>query len=105
MRAYNQIFAAILHCRKNEILSLSVLSDLQSRLVHFHRAVLTLNGCVDMYTFAAYKLMVDLLTVHGIDIPVSPDRSTLHRWRVSDRVPCDTFRLVYYCAVHFLISV
>lgn len=49
-----------------------------------------------MYTFAAYKLMVDLLTVHGIDIPVSPDRSTLHRWRVSDRVPCDTFRLVYY---------
>ncbi len=44
LRAYNQIFAAILHCRKNEILSLSVLSDLQSRLVHFHRAVLTLNG-------------------------------------------------------------
>ena len=49
-----------------------------------------------MYTFAAYKLMVDLLTVHGIDIPVSPDRSTLHRWRVSGRVPDDTFRLVYY---------
>ena len=49
-----------------------------------------------MYTFAAYKLMVDLLTVHGIDIPVSPDRSTLHRWRAADSVPVDTFRLVYY---------
>ena len=44
LRAYNQIFAAILHCRKNETLSLSVLSDLQSRLVCLHRAVLTLNG-------------------------------------------------------------
>lgn len=49
-----------------------------------------------MYSFKAYKLMVDLLTVHGIDIPVKPDRSTLHRWRVSDRAPDDTFRLVYY---------
>lgn len=56
-----------------------------------------------MHTFAAYKLLVDLLTVHGIDIPISPDRSTLHRWRVADAVPTDTFRLVYYytrCAIH-----
>lgn len=44
LRAYNQIFAAILHCRKNEILSLSVLSDLQSHLVAFHVDVLALNG-------------------------------------------------------------
>ena len=49
-----------------------------------------------MYSFKAYKLMVDLLVVHGIDTPISPDRSTLHRWRASGRVPDDTFRLVYY---------
>ena len=49
-----------------------------------------------MYSFHAYKLMVDLLAVHGIDLPVSPDRSTLHRWRASGCVPSDTFRLVYY---------
>lgn len=49
-----------------------------------------------MYTFHAYKLMVDLLAVHGIDMPLNPDRSTVHRWRASGRVPCDSFRLVYY---------
>lgn len=49
-----------------------------------------------MYTFHAYKLMVDLLAVYGIDLPIDPDRSTLHRWRASGRVPDDTFRLVYY---------
>lgn len=56
-----------------------------------------------MYSFHAYKLMADLLAVHGIDLPISPDRSTLHRWRTSVRVPEDTFRLVYYysrCAIH-----
>lgn len=49
-----------------------------------------------MYTFQAFKLMVDILSVHGIDLPVNPDRSTLHRWRSADRVPDDVFRLVYY---------
>lgn len=49
-----------------------------------------------MYTFKAYKLMADLLAVHGIDMPINPDRSTLHRWRASGRVPTDSFRLVYY---------
>lgn len=56
-----------------------------------------------MYSFKAYKLIVDVLTVHGIDVPVSVNRSTLHRWRVSNGVPTDTFRLVYYyarCAIH-----
>lgn len=56
-----------------------------------------------MYTFRSYKLLVDLLAVHGIDMPINPDRSTLHRWRVADAVPTDTFRLVYYysrCAIH-----
>ena len=56
-----------------------------------------------MYTFASYKLLADLLAVHGIDMPITPDRSTLHRWRASDSVPVDTFRLVYYysrCAIH-----
>ena len=57
---------------------------------------LNLTGFVNMYSFKAYKLMADLLAVHGIDLPINPDRSTLHRWRVSGRVPCDTFRLVYY---------
>ena len=49
-----------------------------------------------MYTFQAFKLMVDILAVHGIDLPISPDRSTLHRWRTADRVPDETFKLVYY---------
>lgn len=49
-----------------------------------------------MYCFASYKLMVDLLAVHGIDMPISVNRSTLHRWRAADSVPVDTFRLVYY---------
>lgn len=49
-----------------------------------------------MYSFKAYKLMVDLLAVHGIDMPIEPDRSTLHRWRAADSVPVDTFLLVYY---------
>lgn len=56
-----------------------------------------------MYTFASYKFLVDLLATHGIDAPIDPDRSTLHRWRVADSVPVDTFRLVYYytrCAIH-----
>ncbi|AXH74740.1 MAG: excisionase [Inoviridae sp.] len=56
-----------------------------------------------MYTFHAYKLMADLLAVYGIDLPIDPDRSTLHRWRASGRVPDDTFRLVYYysrCVFH-----
>lgn len=56
-----------------------------------------------MYTFNAYKLLADLLAVHGIDMPISPNRSTLHRWRVSGFVPNDTFRLIYYytrCAIH-----
>lgn len=44
LRAYNRIFKAILRCRKNETLSLSVLSDLQSNLVSFHAEVLALNG-------------------------------------------------------------
>ena len=64
---------------------------------------LTYITVFNMYSFKAYKLLVDLLTVHGIDIPISPDRSTLHRWRVADAVPNDQFRLVYYytrCAVH-----
>ena len=50
------------------------------------------------YSFASYKLMVDLLAVHGIDMPISVNRSTLHRWRVADSVPPDMFRLVYYYA-------
>ena len=49
-----------------------------------------------MYSFASYKLMVDLLAVHGIDMPINVNRSTLHRWRSADFVPVDTFRLVYY---------
>lgn len=49
-----------------------------------------------MYSFKAYKLIVDLLTVHGIDIPLSVNRSTLHRWRAANSVPSDSFRLVYY---------
>lgn len=56
-----------------------------------------------MYSFKAYKLIVDLLTVHGIDIPLSVNRSTLHRWRAANSVPSDSFRLVYYytrCAIH-----
>lgn len=55
-----------------------------------------------MYCFASYKLMADLLAVHGIDMPISVNRSTLHRWRAADSVPTDTFRLVYYftrCAI------
>ena len=51
-----------------------------------------------MYSFKAYKLIVDLLTVHGIDLPISVNRSTLYRWRVANTVPADTFRLVYYYA-------
>ncbi|AXH77513.1 MAG: hypothetical protein [Inoviridae sp.] len=64
---------------------------------------LTYSGANTMYTFHAYKLMVDLLAVYGIDLPIDPDRSTLHRWRVSGRVPNDTFKLVYYysrCVFH-----
>lgn len=56
-----------------------------------------------MYSFASYKLMADLLSVHGIDLPLLVNRSTLHRWRVADSVPSDSFRLVYYytrCAIH-----
>lgn len=56
----------------------------------------TYFGVNAMYSFHAYKLMADLLAVHGIDLPISPDRSTLHRWRASGCVPIDTFRLVYY---------
>lgn len=57
-----------------------------------------------MYSFKAYKLIVDLLTVHGIDIPVNVNRSTLHRWRVADSVPSDMFRLVYYYACRAIDS-
>lgn len=51
-----------------------------------------------MYCFASYKFMADLLAVHGIDMPINVNRSTLHRWRVADSVPPDMFRLVYYYA-------
>lgn len=44
LRAYNQIFAAIQHCKNNEVLTRSVCSHLFGRLVASHRDVLTLNG-------------------------------------------------------------
>ena len=44
LREYNQIFAAINHCRENEILSRSACAHLHGRLVASHRDVLTLNG-------------------------------------------------------------
>ena len=39
----------------------------------------------NMYSFKAYKLLVDLLAVHGIDVPLSVNRSTLHRWQGRQR--------------------
>lgn len=44
LRSYNHIFAALHHCRENEILTKSVCAHLFGRLVASHREVLALNG-------------------------------------------------------------
>jgi len=49
-----------------------------------------------MFKFTAYKLIIDILAVHGFDLPVSVDRSTLWRWRDRGHVPPEHFYLAYY---------
>lgn len=49
-----------------------------------------------MYSFQAYKLIIDILAVHGFNVPVSVNRSTLWRWRERGHVPPEHFLLAYY---------
>lgn len=49
-----------------------------------------------MFEFNAYKLIIDILAVHGFNLPVQVDRSTLWRWRERGRVPPEHFLLAYY---------
>lgn len=63
-----------------------------------------------MFEFTAYKLIIDILAVHGFEPPVSVDRSTLWRWRDRGFVPPEHFLLAYYygltvCRVHSLHSI
>lgn len=63
-----------------------------------------------MFDFTAYKLIIDILAVHGFEPPVSVDRSTLWRWRDRGRVPSEHFLLAYYyglaaCRAHGVYSV
>lgn len=63
-----------------------------------------------MFEFTAYKLIIDILAVHGFNLPVSVDRSTLWRWRDRGHVPPEHFYLAYYygysvCRKHGLYSI
>lgn len=49
-----------------------------------------------MFEFTAYKLIIDILAVHGFNVPVTVDRSTLWRWRDRGYVPPEHFFLAYY---------
>lgn len=40
--------------------------------------------------------MLDVLTAHGHDLPVSVDNSTLWRWRTKNAVPPEHWLLAYY---------
>lgn len=52
-----------------------------------------------MFKFTSYKLILDILAVHGHVLPVSPDSSTLWRWRAKDYVPPEQWLLAYYFCV------
>lgn len=52
-----------------------------------------------MYKFTSYKLMLDILAVHGACLPVTVDNSTLWRWRARDYVPPEQWLLAYYFTV------
>lgn len=52
-----------------------------------------------MYKFTSYKLILDILAVHGSSLPVSVDNSTLWRWRSKNYVPPEQWLLAYYFCV------
>lgn len=54
-----------------------------------------------VYSFDSYKLMVDIISLHGGVLPVEVDRSTLHRWRASGRVPPVHYWLAYHYGHNF----
>lgn len=52
-----------------------------------------------MYKFTSYKLILDILSVHGATLPVTVNHSTLWRWRSKNYVPPEHWLLAYYFCV------